>query len=171
MSASLELAEDGEEPWDRAIDMAHHSVNWTEVSKQVWHHALPYLAVYYDVRSMQQRYAEAGTIRHTKGGQCVSRCCSRRSCSSGSRTAGDSHRSHSPIVEQPPMCSGCSKSTTHRRTALVVTISYSDSVYLEIPRTRLSRGPPRWDTAPPHYYFSFADVFQFLRTIRKSICC
>ena len=35
LSAFLELPEDGEEPWNRSVDMAHHSVDWREVSKQV----------------------------------------------------------------------------------------------------------------------------------------
>lgn len=35
LAKSLELPEDGEEPWERAVDMAHHSVDWKEVSKQV----------------------------------------------------------------------------------------------------------------------------------------
>lgn len=35
LAKSLELPEDGEEPWERTVDMAHHSVDWKEVSKQV----------------------------------------------------------------------------------------------------------------------------------------
>lgn len=35
LSSLLELPKDGEEPWDRSVDMAHHSVDWREVSKQV----------------------------------------------------------------------------------------------------------------------------------------
>ena len=34
LAASLGLPEDGEEPWDRTVDMAHHSVDWAETAKR-----------------------------------------------------------------------------------------------------------------------------------------
>ncbi|CAM9929170.1 unnamed protein product, partial [Ectocarpus sp. 13 AM-2016] len=33
LSKSLDLPEEGEEPWDRSVDMAHHSVDWAETAK------------------------------------------------------------------------------------------------------------------------------------------
>lgn len=33
LSKSLDLPEEGEEPWDRSVDMAHHSVDWVETAK------------------------------------------------------------------------------------------------------------------------------------------
>eukprot|EP00903_Cladosiphon_okamuranus_P019202 g17658.t2 len=34
LGASLGLPEDGEEPWDRTVDMAHHSVDWAETTRR-----------------------------------------------------------------------------------------------------------------------------------------
>lgn len=34
LSASLDLPEAGEEPWDRSVDMAHHSVDWAGTHKE-----------------------------------------------------------------------------------------------------------------------------------------
>lgn len=34
LAASLGLPEDGEEPWDRTVDMAHHSVDWVETARR-----------------------------------------------------------------------------------------------------------------------------------------
>lgn len=34
LAASLGLPEDGEEPWDRSVDMAHHSVDWAETARR-----------------------------------------------------------------------------------------------------------------------------------------
>ena len=34
LAASLGLPEDGEEPWDRTVDMAHHSVDWAETARR-----------------------------------------------------------------------------------------------------------------------------------------
>ncbi|CAM9921910.1 unnamed protein product [Ectocarpus sp. 4 AP-2014] len=33
LSKSLDLPDEGEEPWDRSVDMAHHSVDWAETAK------------------------------------------------------------------------------------------------------------------------------------------
>ncbi|CBJ27722.1 hypothetical protein Esi_0083_0058 [Ectocarpus siliculosus] len=33
LSKSLDLPEEGEEPWDRSVDMAHHTVDWAETAK------------------------------------------------------------------------------------------------------------------------------------------
>lgn len=42
---SLNLPESGEEPWDRSVDLAHNSVDWGEVSRQVLSVAIIVLAV------------------------------------------------------------------------------------------------------------------------------
>lgn len=44
ISELADLPEQGEEPWDRSVDMAHHTVDWKEASAQVSVRNYPYRA-------------------------------------------------------------------------------------------------------------------------------